>query len=192
MAVIDVKPDSLIKELAKDLKQKFQQPAWTQWVKTGSHVERAPQNNDWWFERTASILYRVYRDGPVGTQSLRTYYGGRKNRGVKPQKKVKSSGKIIRTCLQTLEKENLIKKAKTGRIVTGKGESYLQKIAKTVKHEEASKPKEMTAKKEEPKDQQERETRDALRQQQQKEKEFSKQQQKGAKQKQEKKEDKNE
>lgn len=143
MGIFDVEPAVLIKEIAKDFRQKFKQPQWAEWVKTGTHTERAPQNKDWFFERTASVLYRVYKDGPVGTESLRTYYGGRKKRGVRPEKKRKSSGKIIRTCLQTLEKEGFIKKGKTGRAVTGKGESYLHRLAIGAKamHEKETKEK---------------------------------------------------
>ena len=143
MGIFDVEPAVLIKEMAKDFRQKFKQPQWTEWVKTGPHTERAPQSKDWFFERTASVLYRVYKDGPVGTESLRTYYGGRKKRGVRPEKKRKSGGKIIRTCLQALEKEGFIKKVKTGRAVTSKGESYLNKLAKDAKamHEKETKEK---------------------------------------------------
>jgi ribosomal protein S19E (S16A) len=95
-------------------------------AKTGMHRERAPQRKDWWFVRCASILYRVYKDGPVGTESLRSYYGGKRNRGVKPHHFSKSGGKVIRTCLQALEKDGLIKKAKPkGREISSKGEKFL-------------------------------------------------------------------
>ena len=39
----------LIKEVAKDLKQRVKAPEWTRFVKTGSHVERAPNNPAWFF-----------------------------------------------------------------------------------------------------------------------------------------------
>ena len=132
MGIFDVDSHELIKEVATDFKKKIVQPQWAIWVKSGQHTERAPQNPDWWFERAASILYRVYKEGPLGTESLRTYYGGRKNRGVKPQQRRKSGGKIIRVCLQQLEKEGLIKKGKKGRIITGKGQSYLNSMSKAV------------------------------------------------------------
>jgi DNA-binding PadR family transcriptional regulator len=51
-------------------------------------------------------------------------------RGVKPQKFRKASGKIIRNCLQALEKDGLIKKLKKGRVISPKGEAYLTKKAK--------------------------------------------------------------
>ncbi|MBU0662653.1 30S ribosomal protein S19e [Candidatus Micrarchaeota archaeon] len=124
----------LIDEVAKELKGKIEAPQWTDFVKTGVNRNRAPQNPDWYFVRAASILYRVYADGPVGTESLRSYYGGRQRRGVRTEHFRKASGKIIRTCLQALEKEGLIKKVERGkgRTITGKGESYLHGRAKVV------------------------------------------------------------
>ena len=62
MGIFDVEPAVLIKEMAKDFKGKFKQPQWAEWVKTGTHAERAPQSKDWFFERAASVLYRVYKD----------------------------------------------------------------------------------------------------------------------------------
>ena len=124
----------LIEEMAKEFNEKkeLKEPDFTAYVKTGRHVERAPQRHDWWYVRSAAILYRIYKCGPVGTERLRTYYGGRKNRGVRPHKVFKAGGKIIRTCLQELEKNGYIKKEKTGRAITGKGEKFLVLTSKTV------------------------------------------------------------
>ena len=130
MGIFDVPATNLIDEMAADLKEKLQKPDFTEWIKTGAHVERAPQNRDWWYMRTASVLYRVYVDGPLGTEKLRTYYGGKRNRGSAPHKFRKSSGKVVRSCLQALEKEGLIKKLKKGRTVSPKGESYLTQLSK--------------------------------------------------------------
>lgn len=107
-------------------------PAWTSYVKTGAHAERAPEREDWFFVRMGSLLYRVYKELPLGVGSLRTYYGGKKNRGVKKEKFRKASGKVIRTALQELEKLGFVKKEKTGRIITPKGQSYLNRKAKQV------------------------------------------------------------
>lgn len=131
MGIYDVPAGMLISEVAKDLKAKLKKPAFTEHVKTGAHRERQPNDPDWFYTRAASVLYRVYKEGGTGTGTLRTYYGGRKNRGVKPEEKRKASGKIIRTCLQMLEKEGLLKKEKKGRSVSGKGEKYLFEKAKT-------------------------------------------------------------
>ncbi|MCH7902846.1 30S ribosomal protein S19e [archaeon] len=125
MGIFDVPASMLIEEVAKDLKQKIQQPDFIAFVKSGAHTERAPNNPDWFYMRNASILYQIYKHGAAGTGHLRNYYGGRKNRGVKPERKRKASGKIIRVCLQSLEKQGLLKKEKKGRIVSSQGEKLL-------------------------------------------------------------------
>ncbi|MFH0714168.1 MAG: 30S ribosomal protein S19e [Candidatus Diapherotrites archaeon] len=132
ITVYDVPADLLIEQVATDLKGKVQPPAFAPFVKSGAHRERAPQNPDWYYIRCASILRRLFVDGVQGTESLRTYYGGKKARGTKPHEFRKSSGKIIRSCLQNLEKAGLIIKdpKKKGRIVSPQGESYLNGQAK--------------------------------------------------------------
>ena len=130
MGIYDVPAAMLIEELAKDFKAKVKKPSFTEFAKTGAHKERAPNNPDWFYTRMGSVLYRTYKDGITGTGKLRTYYGGRKNRGVRPEKKMKASGKVIRTCLQLLEKEGLLTKEKKGRKVSAKGEKLLFAKAK--------------------------------------------------------------
>lgn len=134
VSVYDVHPELLIQETAKDLKEKFKvaKPAFADFVKTGVNKERAPASPDWYYVRMASILRRVYVDGPVGVESLRTYYGGRKARGSKPHEFRKASGKIIRLCLQELEKLGFLEKDKNkdGRKITGKGEKFLNEKSK--------------------------------------------------------------
>lgn len=132
MGIYDVPATELIEEIAKDFKSRLEKPEWTDYVKTGQNRERVPLRRDWWYVRLASVLYRVYTDGPLGVESLRTYYGGRKRRGVKPEHFKKASGKIVRVCLQILEKEGLIKKEKNGRGISARGQSYLSKKAKEV------------------------------------------------------------
>ena len=129
MGVFDVPATDLIEEIAKDLEQKFklEKPAFTEFVKTGMQAERAPQREDWYYVRCASILYRIYKEGALGVGSLRTYYGGKKNRGVKPHRFRKASGKVIRKAMQDLEGLELIKKAGKGRVISAKGQSYLVK-----------------------------------------------------------------
>jgi small subunit ribosomal protein S19e len=131
-SVYDVSGSQLIKEIAKDLKEnkKIKMPDFAYYVKTGSHRERAPQNPDWWYIRMASILRRVYISGNVNVESLRTYYGGKKRRGVRPPKFKKAGGKIIRLSLQELEKLGYVKKdEKGGRAITKEGQKYLDKLA---------------------------------------------------------------
>jgi small subunit ribosomal protein S19e len=103
-------------------------PEWAKFVKTGVSREKVPQQLDWWYLRTASILRKIYLYGPIGAERLSKFYGGRKNRGYKPERFKRGSRKIIRTILQQLEEKNLVKKSekqKKGRIITEEGKKYL-------------------------------------------------------------------
>ena len=112
VTAFDVEHDKLINALKEKLKKsEFVKPEeWSQFVKSGRHTERVPAQPDFWYIRAASILRKIYVHGPKGVQRLRRIYGGRKNRGVKPEKSYKAGGKIIRTILQQLEKEGLLTK----------------------------------------------------------------------------------
>ncbi len=134
VSVYDVPAGELVTKLADKLKsvKEIQPPEWAKFVKTGAHVERIPQQEDWWYIRAASVLRRVYVDGPVGVGRLRTWYGGRKNFGHSPEHHVDAGGAIIRKVLQQLESAGLIKKDKSGRVVTSKGQSILEKTASEI------------------------------------------------------------
>jgi len=131
---MSVSKQTLIEELAKQLKGSLRKPEWADFVKTGTSREKPPVDSDWWYFRAASILYKVEKLGPVGVSKLRTKYGGRKNRGVAPDRTVKASGKIIRVLLQQLEKEGLLKQEAKGqhkgRVLTPKAKSLIVKLAK--------------------------------------------------------------
>lgn len=133
--VYDVPADLLIKKVAEKLKGMVAEPEWAKYVKTGVHKERAPEQRDWWYLRLASIFRRVYIDGPVGIERLRTFYGGRKRRGVRPARFRKGSGAIIRNALHQLEQLGFVKKTREGRVVTPMGKSFLDKVAAEVKAE---------------------------------------------------------
>ena len=129
--VYEIAPEELIKAVALDLKEKekLKMPDWAAHVKTGAQKERAPENEDWWYVRAASILRKIYVNGPVGVQRLRTAYGGKKNRGVKPERFYRGGGKIVRVVLQEFDKKGFTEKVKDGRKLSSKGQSYLDKIA---------------------------------------------------------------
>ncbi len=129
--VYEIPPDKMIEVVADDLKNKvkFNMPEWAKFVKTGAHKERMPQNYDWWWIRSASVLRKVYLNGPVGVQRLRTAYGGKKNRGVKPERFYRAGGKIIRSILIEFDKVGFTEKVNGGRRITPKGQSYLDKLA---------------------------------------------------------------
>ncbi|MDD2477965.1 MAG: 30S ribosomal protein S19e [archaeon] len=142
-SVQDVLAHPLIEKIANDLKEnkKLKAPEFTLFIKTGSHRQRAPDNPDWWFIRMGSILRKVYVSGPVTVKSLRSYYGGKKERGVRPSKFRRSGGKIIRVCLQELGKLGYIKISddKKGRVITPQGQKYLDSLAGIVFKEHSSK-----------------------------------------------------
>lgn len=135
----DVPADVLINRLSGYMKENIRdiQPAdWAGYVKTGSHVERAPQNPDWWYVRSASVLRKLYMNGPVGVSRLRKEYGGRKRRGVRPAHFAKAGGNILRSILQQLEQAGLAQKDGTkGRVVSGKGRSLLDAMSTQIKRD---------------------------------------------------------
>ena len=133
MSVYEIPADEFNKKLAEALKQipEFKVPEWASYVKTSVARERFPTEKDWWHKRAASILRQLYIHGIVGVGRLRTRYGGRKNRGVKPEKVKKGGGKIIRVVLQQAETAGFAEKykgKKSGRQLTIKGKEFLDSI----------------------------------------------------------------
>ncbi|MDP3881588.1 MAG: 40S ribosomal protein S19 [Nanoarchaeota archaeon] len=111
----------------------FPKPEWVDFVKTSSHVQRPTSDDDFWYKRTASILRQIYIRELVGVQRLRTRYGGRKDRGAKPARFVKSGGKIIRKILQQTDESGLTEKVtgkQPGRRLTAKGKAFLENLIK--------------------------------------------------------------
>lgn len=141
--IYDVDPMELINKAAEELKKinEISPPEWAAFVKTGPHNERPPVREDWWYVRAAAILRKIYGFGPVGVNTLRKKYGGRKNRGVRPDGVRKASGNIIRKILQQLETAGLLEKAEKGihkgRMITGKGKSFLDKASSEIYKEVA-------------------------------------------------------
>ena len=129
----DVPASKFIDKLAKYLREnvdEIQPLPWATFAKTGTHVEKQPQSPNWWYTRSASILRKVYIHGPIGLENLRADYGGRKNRGSKPNRATKAGGSDIRKVLQQLEAAGLIQISKPkGRIMTPKGRKLLQEVA---------------------------------------------------------------
>ena len=120
-------------EALKEIKE-FAKPEWAEFVKSGSGKERPIEEIDFWQKRAASILKQIYKREAVGVSRLRTKYGNRKNRGMKPEKFRKAGGKIIRTILQQADKAGFTeiikneKKIKRGRQLTEKGKKFLEEI----------------------------------------------------------------
>jgi small subunit ribosomal protein S19e len=82
------------------------------------------------------LLRKIYIHGPIGTEKLRTYYGGRKNYGVKPAHVAKAGGAIVRKAVQQLESAGYIETLKPrGRKVTAAGRKLLQELAEELSNE---------------------------------------------------------
>ena len=139
--VYDVPADKIVSKLSDELKdiydkKKMNPPEWVSFVKTGNNKQRPPEDPDWWFVRCASMLRKIYIDGPVGVSRLRSYYGGTKNRGVRPSKFTKASGNILRKAMIQLEELGFVNtEGKKGRIISNQGRSLLDKVAQAVKVE---------------------------------------------------------
>jgi small subunit ribosomal protein S19e len=152
--VFDVPADLLIRKVAEALKarQEIKPPAWAAFAKTGVHKEMPPENPDWWYVRSAAVLRRVYVDGPLGVQRMRSFYGGKKDRGSKPNAFRKGSGSILRRALQQLETCKFVVHDKTGRRISPEGQSFMDAMAlDTVKNPPAPVPKKVQPHKAEPK-----------------------------------------
>ncbi len=138
VTVYDVPADKVIERAAAKLREieTIKPPEWADYVKTGRHTEKAPVQEGWWYTRAASVLRKVYVNGPIGTSRLSAEYGGFADRGSRPNKAVKGSGSVVRKCLMQLEAGGLVAKDKhKGRIVTAKGRSLLDNAAKDVYEE---------------------------------------------------------
>jgi small subunit ribosomal protein S19e len=135
VSIYDVEPRKLIEEMAKELEKmpEMAPPSWASFVKTGVNRERPPVEDNWWYVRSAAVVRSVYKLGPIGVSKLRTKYGGRKNRGYRPDATFKGSGNILRKILQKLELVGLMKQAQVGvhkgRELTPKGKSFVDKAA---------------------------------------------------------------
>ncbi|MCC7570415.1 30S ribosomal protein S19e [Candidatus Micrarchaeota archaeon] len=134
VTVYDVEPNKLIEKAAEKLEKevKVENPEWLKYVKSGSFAERRPEQKNFWYLRMASILRKYYVNGKTGVNNLRDHYGGRKNRGRKPDRHAKAGGAIIRRSIQALEKHGFLKKEKVGRLITAKGQALLDNAANDV------------------------------------------------------------
>src|SRR5512145_245970 len=133
--VFDVPAMEMINKLAGILKEneKIVPPEWAGNVKTGVHKELPPTNEDWWYVRCAAVLRKIYTDGPIGIERLRSVYGGKKDNGSQPSHKAKGSGSVARKSVQQLEAAGFLQKVKDGRTVSAKGRSMMDNAAHELK-----------------------------------------------------------
>jgi small subunit ribosomal protein S19e len=128
--VFDVDANALIGKAAEKLKAAgIKKPDFAGVVKSGAHADRPPESADFWYVRCASLMRQAYVNSEVGVQRMRRHYGGKKNRGVRPEKHVPAGGSSVRKAFQALEEAGLMEKGKTGRKLTAKGKSLLDKTA---------------------------------------------------------------
>ena len=138
MGVYDLNQQEYNLKLAEALKKipEFKKPEWVEYVKSGPAKERPIDDDDFWHKRAASILKQIYKNQVRGVNRLRTKYGSKKNRGFKPEKFKKGSGKIIRTIMQQADQAGLTEKVsaqkgmkiKAGRKLTEKGKNFMESI----------------------------------------------------------------
>ena len=137
MKIYEIPAQEYNDKLAEAVKKmpEFAMPEWALYVKTGLSKSRPPADNEWWYNRVASILRQIAINRVVGVGRLRTKYGSRKNRGAKPEMFAKASGKMIRVMLQQGEKAGFLEKVKDlkngkrfGRKLTKKGLDFLEAI----------------------------------------------------------------
>ncbi len=135
----DIDSSKFIKAAGDELKKikEISPPIWATFAKTGSNTKFSPQQDDWWYIRAASILRKIQLRQPLGVSKLRNYYGGKKERGHKPERFRRAGGNHIRKILQQLESAGLVitKKngLKRGRLLTDKGMEFTRKIISEAK-----------------------------------------------------------
>lgn len=138
----DVPADLLIGELSARLAEMeaISPPEWSSIVKTGTHRERPPSQDNWWFIRSAAILRKVGKLGPIGANHMAQHFGGPKDRGVKPNRAVAGSRNISRTIMQQLfnaglieSKMNVAGNVNHGKVLTPAGQSLLDSVAHEVR-----------------------------------------------------------
>ena len=138
----DIPADILIDGLVEKLSSldSIVEPDWAAFVKTGTHRERPPTQDNWWTIRSAAILRKVAFKGPIGTNHMAQEFGGPRDRGVKPNRAAAGSRNIARTILQQLSESGLIISSfnnagtvNLGKILTPEGHKLVNDVAHSVR-----------------------------------------------------------
>eukprot|EP01071_Lankesteria_metandrocarpae_P013475 Lankesteria_metandrocarpae@DN7231_c0_g1_i1.p1 len=108
----EVAPLPFLESCARHLKstQSFDCPLWMEYAKTAASRELSPYDVDWLYIRAASIMRKLFIRPDVGVLGLRKKYSKKGRRGTKPSHQALAGGKVIRHCLQQLEKMGLVVK----------------------------------------------------------------------------------
>ena len=123
----DIPANMLISALADKLSDSkdIVAPDWSEYVKTGVDRERPPTQENWWTIRTASLLRKVAKQGPIGVTTIAQTYGTVMNNGAGPNTPGVASRHIIRTALQQLEAAGLVEMVATKEVDTEEGKQQL-------------------------------------------------------------------
>jgi small subunit ribosomal protein S19e len=137
VTIYDVPADALIEEVAARLEDRIDEPDWVEFAKSGAGKELPPEQEDFWYVRSASLLRKVAQNEPIGIERLATEYGSKKrgsNRySVRPGEHEGGSRKLIRASLQALEEDGLVTTAAgEGRRISDDGEAFLSEVAADV------------------------------------------------------------
>merc|ERR1712003_380921 len=111
----DVEADKFIVAFAQHLKRqgRFEIPKWADVVKTAKYKELPPNDPDWLYVRTASMVRKIYIRGGSGVGAF-----------------TKGYGKICRYILQQLEEMGLVEQEEDGgRKITKEGQRELDTVA---------------------------------------------------------------
>ena len=101
-------------------------PDWAGFVKTAVSRERPPSQENWWFLRSAALLRKVAREGPIGVTHLSQAYGGSKDNGAMPNT---PAGLVEKVPTKTVETEEGEVQLYAGRRITSTGQKMLNEIA---------------------------------------------------------------
>ncbi len=145
--VHDVPAQPLLDRLAVQLKDdaRAEPPEWVAMAKTGTHVEKAPVDRDWWYGRLAAVLRKVYVHGPIGSTRLAAEFGGKADRGSKPYHAARGSRAIARAALKKLEAMGLLTGTDgKGRVISPEGQKLLDDAAYAVLMDLAKEEPELT------------------------------------------------
>merc|ERR1711981_971528 len=131
VCVKDVNQSDFVYAFASFLKKsgKISVPKWNDFAKTASHKQLGPNDDDWFYVRTAAIARQLYINGTIGVGRMATMYGSTKNRGSRPCHTYKGNGHIARVALQELEKMKLVTKAEKGRKLSKDGQRDMDRVA---------------------------------------------------------------
>jgi len=132
VTVKDVEPDKFITAFSQHLKRqgRFEIPKWADVVKTGVAKELPPNDPDWLYVRTASMVRKIYIRGGSGVGAFTKVYGKQQRRGTCTNKSSTGSGKVCRYILQQLEEMGLVETDEEGgRKITKEGQRELDTVA---------------------------------------------------------------